>query len=298
MLSGKSGLHVEQGIGKAYSKKEIKGYYNDLTNKVNSHNLFDQNGIPLNVTGNNKKIYFPITIMQYALGNYDMYLLTRNTHYFNKFVNLANWAIANCDNNGGWDVSEVLKNKYSAMAQGEGLSVLSRAYVETKNEQYLNIAVKGINLMIKPIKEGGTARYMSEKIYFEESAGDKTSLILNGWIFAIFGLFDFMKLPLENKNKYKNILSITLRTLEDSLEKYDCGFWSYYDQCGHLTSPFYHKLHIAQLDVLYDLFDIKKFNIFRNKWKDYLINPFKRNRAVIIKVIQKMQDPGDVILTR
>ena len=34
MLRGKSLLHVEQPLGKSFSPNKIKGYFNDLTNKV------------------------------------------------------------------------------------------------------------------------------------------------------------------------------------------------------------------------------------------------------------------------
>ena len=34
MMTGKSISHVNQGVGTCYSKTEIAGYYNDLTEKV------------------------------------------------------------------------------------------------------------------------------------------------------------------------------------------------------------------------------------------------------------------------
>ena len=37
MLTGKSTFNVKQGVGKIYSETEIKGYYNDLTNKVSNN---------------------------------------------------------------------------------------------------------------------------------------------------------------------------------------------------------------------------------------------------------------------
>ena len=43
MLVGRSVEHVNQGIGKVYSKNEIKGYYNDLTGKVTMDKSFLNN---------------------------------------------------------------------------------------------------------------------------------------------------------------------------------------------------------------------------------------------------------------
>ena len=48
--------------------------------------------------------------------------------------------------------------KYSAMAQGEGISVLTRAFSESNDSKYLNAAIKASELTLKPIKNGGTAR--------------------------------------------------------------------------------------------------------------------------------------------
>ena len=39
MLFGKSQFHVEQGRGKCYSLSTVKGYYNDLTNKVSDKKI-------------------------------------------------------------------------------------------------------------------------------------------------------------------------------------------------------------------------------------------------------------------
>ena len=296
MLMGKSDFYVKQDIGKIYSKDKIKGYYNDLTKKVNGHGEFSKNGIPLNVKLNGDRIYFPITISQYALGNYDLYLLTNEEKYYNQFKKSVDWLVNNQDVKGGWDNSKVLGNKYSAMAQGEGISVLARAFIKTKNNKYLNSAIKATELMIKPISNGGTARYIGNNIYFEEEINTKPSLVLNGWIFAVFGIFDITKLT--DDMIYKNILNKTLKTLENELDKYDGNYWSYYDQCGHLSSPFYHKLHIAQLNVLYDLFGIEKFKLISNKWKLYLHNRFKMSKAIIVKVWQKIREPGEIIIIK
>ena len=290
ILKGKSDLHVNQSEGKIYSKDEIKGYYNNLTEKVNWHQGYDKRGIPLVVNNNGDKIYFSITISQYALGNYDLYLMTNEKIYYKQFINSVGWLIDNQDIHGGWNVLNPMGCIYSAMAQGEGISVLTRAFSESNDSKYLNAAIKASELMLKPIKNGGTARYINDKLYFEEVVKLKPSLVLNGWIFTIFGLFDIVKL-IDDKN-YVNMLNITLKTLEEELDNYDCGYWSYYDQCGRLASPFYHRLHIAQLNVLYDLFNIKKFKVMSERWESYLLNKFKKGKAIILKVCQKIKEPG------
>lgn len=290
ILRGKSDLHVNQDEGKLYSKDKIKGYYNNLTEKINWRQGYDEKGIPLVINYDGNKVYFPTTISQYALGSYDLFLMKKKQFFYDQFINSVNWLMKNQDSQGGWNVNNLLTCKYSAMTQGEGVSVITRAFLESSDVKYLEASVKASELMLKSINNGGTARYITNKLYLEEIAKIEPSLILNGWIFAIFGLFDIAKLTKDKK--YINMLNITLKTLENELDNYDCGYWSYYDQCGHLASPFYHRLHIAQLNVLYDLFNIKKFNVMSERWESYSLNKFKKGKAIILKVCQKIKEPG------
>ena len=105
MLMGKSTFHVKQEEGKVYdiSGDDIKGYYNDLTNKVTSKTIFDENGIPKNKTISGIEAYFPITIFQYALGLYDLYLIEKDDKYIEHFMKIAKWGLDNIENSGMWD---------------------------------------------------------------------------------------------------------------------------------------------------------------------------------------------------
>ena len=99
MFTGKSSFHVKQDIGRLYSKNEIKGYYNDLTNKVSDATFLDEKGIPLNTTIANVKAYFPISIFQYGLGLYDLFLSTKDNKYYLEFMKIVDWAVNNIDEN-------------------------------------------------------------------------------------------------------------------------------------------------------------------------------------------------------
>ncbi|MFQ9264403.1 MAG: D-glucuronyl C5-epimerase family protein [Clostridia bacterium] len=290
MLTGKSAFHVKQGEGKYYSKTEIKGYYNDLTNKVSESIILDKDGIPRNITIANVETYFPITIFQYALGLYDLYIENNDEKNLSKFINIADWAIKNIDDEGMWDCMETLKDKahqtQSAMCQSEGASVLLRAYVETNNEKYYLNAKKAIDFMLKDIKDGGTTLYENENIIFQEYVSKYNLSVLNGWIFSIFGLYDF---TLINKDeKYKNILNKSIKTMSIMLKKYDRRIWSNYDARGTIASPAYHDLHIMQLRLLYKLFNINEFKIYANKWEKCQKSKIKKTMAILIKLKQKI----------
>lgn len=298
MCLGKSGLHVEQGIGKKISEYDIQGYYNDLTGKVSPYTKTDEYGIPVNITHNLEKIYFCIPIAQYGLGNYDKYLLTNDQKFLENFNKVVDWLVKNQDEEGGWDVSRVLisdvGNCYSSMAQSEGASVLIRAYKQTSNSKYLELAAKAINLMITPVDKGGTMLVEGSDIFFEEVVNKGGNVILNGWMFSIFGLFDAVKVL--SDTKYEDILSKTIITLKKDLNNYDNGYWSYYDKEGRLASPFYHNLHIEQLKALNYIFKDDYFEKTINKWSNYQKSRFKSTRAFVVKAYQKIKDPGEVVI--
>ena len=290
MLFGKSAFHVEQGKGKCYSKENIKGYYNDLTNKVSEKTILDESGIPINMTIANVETYFPITIFQYALGLYDLYLIENKKEYLEKFINIADWTIANQENDGMWDCMGKLKDKahetQSSMCQSEGVSVLLRAYVETNEMKYYKAATKAIDFMIKDINKGGTCLYKNGEVIFQEYVSKYNLSVLNGWIFSVFGLFDYTLISPEKK--YKEILYRTIDSMSKQLKNYDRKYWSNYDLKGTIASPSYHDIHIKQLEILYEMFGKEEFKFFANKWKKCQKSRLKKMLAMLIKAKQKI----------
>lgn len=290
MLCGKSTFHVKQGKGKFFSTTEVKGYYNDLTNKVSTNIILDKNGIPKNTTITGVEAYFPITIFQYGLGLYDLYLKSDNPSYLSRFLKIADWSLTNIKPNGMWNCMDQIHDKahqsQSSMCQGEGASVLLRAYKQTKDKKYYNAAKKAIDFMLKSTADGGTTYYSDSNIIFQEYVSEYNLSVLNGWIFSIFGLYDFTLI--NHENHYKTILDQTINTLCKSLKNYDRGFWSNYDIVGTIASPAYHELHVSQLEVLYNLFHKSEFKSYATKWEACEKSSAHKILAICIKLKQKI----------
>ena len=102
ILSGKSYFHRKQGLGKVFLPGELKGYFNDLTAKVDWKGEVDDSGIPIVQTNKGRRIYFPITIIQMALGHHDLWLLEGEIEHRQRFLFLANWLLETQDQAGGW----------------------------------------------------------------------------------------------------------------------------------------------------------------------------------------------------
>lgn len=68
MLTGKSILHVNQDLGKCFSKDELTGYYNNLTQKVTMlPEILETDKLPTYHTSNKEDVHFPVAIFQYGL---------------------------------------------------------------------------------------------------------------------------------------------------------------------------------------------------------------------------------------
>ena len=290
MLTGKSALHVNQDMGKCFSTTEVRGYYNNLTEKVNLQpKLLNSENLPVLITHDGMRVSFPVAIFQYGLGAYDLYLMTGEQRYLNKFMQCVEWALEKQEPIGAWDNSSFIypQNPYGAMAQGEGASLLIRAYCQTKKEKYLEAARKALNLMLKSTENGGTTIHYQEQAILLEYTNRKA--VLNGWIFALFGLFDYVILTKE-ETFYKETLNHSLYTLEKLLPQFSKNYWSMYDLEGRIASPFYHRLHIAQMQALYQLTGHDIFNEYAMKWEKESRNPIKKTIAFIYKAFQKIME--------
>lgn len=284
MMTGKSISHVNQGVGTCYSKTEVAGYYNDLTEKVikDDPNLL----VPKYHVDTGEEIFFSIGIFQYGLAAYDLYLKTKEEVYKNKLLACADWAVKNQQKDGGWDTFtyENPEYPYSSMAQGEGISMLIRAHIVTGDKRYMSAVYNAKDFMLKPISDGGTTDYQGDDVYLFECTHDP--LILNGWIFSLWGLYDYCKYV--NDDSTEKILTSTLNSLKRKLPKFDIKYWSKYEDGKRICSPFYHKLHIAQLTVMYDLFGDKIYKEYSQKWEAYQNSFWKPKRAFIKKALQKV----------
>lgn len=291
MLRHDSVLHVEQNEGRYYSVSEIAGYYNNFCGKIENTKNFDAAGIPQNIAshGNErKKVYFPIAIFQYGLGAYDLWLQTKKTDYYTDFLAMVDWAVRNQEESGAWNTFGVLhySNPYSSMAQGEGASLLARAYKETGNQIYYIACTKAIEFMLLPIEAGGTSEYTASGLILKEYP-DKAP-VLNGWIFSAFGLFDTWKMT--GEPKYLDAWEKSTDEIRNNLSKFDAGHWSYYDLGGKFTSPFYHSLHIELLKSLNHLSPDSEYEKYMKKWGTESNSWFWKKNAFVRKALQKITE--------
>ena len=287
MLSGKSVLHVNQDLGRHFCKTEIKGYYNNMKEKVIfAHHLVESTDMPLLNTESGRTFYFPVAIFQFSFGLLDLYYETGKEVYLHKFRQCADWSLSHQLENGAWDnFSYIYKDyPYGAMAQGEGASLLVRAYINFKDTRYLEAAKKAISFMLKDVKDGGCTLYEGNDLVLLEY--QHLPIVLNGWIFSWWGIYDYY---LATKDlDIKMAMDSSLKTLVKYLPRFSNQYWSMYDIDGKITSPFYHNLHIAQMKAMYALTNISEFDLFAKKWEKEQSNILFKCFAFIKKSFQKI----------
>jgi len=191
-----------------------------------------------------------------------------------------------------WEYRDTLKSPwYSALAQGNGISLLVRIYIETKDEKYFETAQQAFISLYTPIKDGGVLYIDKNNNYWlEETIVDPPTHILNGFLWTIFGIWDYYLLT--NDQKVKILFNKCIKTLKDNIKFFDTGFWSLYEQSGTkmkmLASFFYHSLHIVQLKILYKITNKSIFKQYANKWGKYKNNWLYKKLALVYKIIFKL----------
>jgi len=191
-----------------------------------------------------------------------------------------------------WEYFRALKAPwYSGLAQGQGLSLLARIHKHTNAAKYRDAAEQAFAPLLVSTTDGGTLHIdKNQHWWIEEYICDPPTHILNGFIWALWGVLDYEQLT--NDKRAADLLAESLRTLDACLEQFDCRYWSRYDLAPtrrpNLASWFYHRLHIVQLDILHRLTGNETFAHCRDKWKTYADNRVCRARAFVGKTLFKL----------
>jgi len=285
------------------STQQLGEYYMPFAEKADYQGAYDAFGIPqLDYHGHIGLQYNPIAIAQYALGNYNLRCRTDDPDRRRKFFLIADWLCSHLEPNQrgllvwnhhfDWEYRDTLKAPwYSALAQGQGVSVLVRAHKESGDGRYIEAARQAFAVFEHPVFEGGVA-FTDEAgdLWFEEYIVSPPTHILNGFIWALWGVYDYFLATLHPAAQ--ELFSRGVRTLLHNLSRYDLGFWSLYEQSGTrlpmVASQFYHRLHIVQLRVMHRLTGEALFSEVADRWEAYALSAPKRARALVYKSAFKL----------
>ncbi|XP_062592168.1 D-glucuronyl C5-epimerase-like [Saccostrea cucullata] len=205
------------------------------------------------------------------------------------FFDAASYFVRHQDSKGGWpvkvtrklipEVMELEPGWYSAMGQGQAISLLVRAYVASKDRTYLETAGKALDIFDIPSSEGGVlAKFLGKFDWYEEYPTTPSSFVLNGFIYSLFGLYDLKEMSTGSiREKAAKLYEKGMRTLKAMLLIFDSGTGTFYD-LRHITAGLapnrarwdYHKVHIKQLYILIELDNDPIFQNTLERWKGYM----------------------------
>jgi hypothetical protein len=170
----------------------------------------------------------------------------------------------------------------SAMAQGQAASVFVRAAM--RNEAAADIAVRSIRPLVRRTRP--LVAITSVGPVLEEAPTVLPSRILNGWIYALWGVWDTANAL--GLGDAAVLFEASASALRQTIEAYDTGWWSRYSLYANqsdLAKPFYHRLHVDQLEAMYRLTGWGEFRAVSRRWNGY-DKMHRASRAVVVKTLE------------
>jgi hypothetical protein len=277
---------------------QLGRYYLDFSSKASYPGEFSNNGIPLSSYRGKPIIEHPTNVAQYALGIYEVLYQKefKDEKLKNDFLKMAYWFVENGVNvkgGKGWCINILLPEFglnspwLSALTQGETISVLSRAAYLTDDNNFEQLANEALGPFEYEVKDGGLVGYFNSiPVYEEYPTPFKTSCVLNGFIFSLFGMFDLILL--NNNSKAEKLFNKGIDSVKKILEYFELGRWSGYNLYEYpqkyYSSYTYHILMVGQLKALFFLTNDKYFLEYSERWKKYSLSFFNKTFALIKKL--------------
>lgn len=257
----------------------------------NSSLRFDATGLLIYVnplTG--KRVDHPVAYAQYGISALIEYQRTGDTFWLNRAISQGNGLIKmHTVSRGAWwfpysfawtdaaHKSTLTAPWWSAMAQGQALSLFVRLAEATDQAQWRTAADNTFpSFTVPPSASAPWASLaIDHHLYFEEYAGRQLPhLVLNGHIFASFGVYDYWRLT-GNATAEQYFDGAATSVLERMLPivRVEGGVSYYCVRAEYCQSPAwqsttYHVIHSWQLDTLARLTGDTRFTTWSQELRD------------------------------
>jgi hypothetical protein len=250
-----------------------------------------------------------VAVCQWGLGAYERFLGGEGDEWLSGARAAGEFLVANQERDGpqrgAWLHRWQLPHTYrlpvpwaSAMAQGEGASLLVRLFKATGDERYAESASLAMAPMEVPVAEGGLRADLDAGAFLEEYPTAPSSFVLNGGIFALWGCRD-VALALDDP-RAADLFEQAVGTLVRNLGRWDTGWWSLYDLFPHPTpniaSSAYHLLHTNQLRALHAVAPDDELSRTIERFQRYFDSPRNARRAFARKVLFRLMVPRNRLL--
>jgi heparosan-N-sulfate-glucuronate 5-epimerase len=274
-------------LGKRIEPGRVHGYYLDLTVKATDPARPPDGPLPA-------------TLCQWGLGAYERHLAGEDEGWLAAAVSCGERLVGEQGHEGGWPHREPMRHTFaldppwlSALAQGQGASLLVRLHLETGDGAFAEAARRALLPLAVPAGEGGVEARLDGRPFPEEYPTDPPSFVLNGAIFALWGCYD-VGVGLGDDAAARAFRD-GAAGLAGSLDRWDTGYWSRYDLYPHpltnVSSAAYHRLHVDQLRALHMLAPHPEFEETAIRFERYRASRVNRARAFAAKAAFRLRVP-------
>ena len=270
-----------------------------LSNSGKFYPDFDENGVPIANYLNSGFQYNPTRIASYALANYNRAVFNSDKKSEQNFYKIADWFLNQPNNFFYYQYNyEQLEAPWmSCMAQGQGVSVLIRAFLLSGNAEYLDAAKNAAKPFLETIENGGLLAYFDNKwAILEEFPFEKNPWhVLNGFLYAVIGLNELLEIDKTAfpDNKFQELL----KTAEKGELWFDKN-WTTYDlqffksDIRNTATVNYHRVHIAQYKYFAVKYPDMEFGKWAIIWENSYSSFFKRLIALKNKIGFRVKNPA------
>jgi peptidoglycan/xylan/chitin deacetylase (PgdA/CDA1 family) len=246
-----------------------------------------------------------VATAQLGLGCYERYLSRNGDEWLDTAIKIADYLVDDQAPDGGWPHLMPMPHSYwlrapwlSAMAQGEGASLLARVGDATGEARYGAAAIRALEPMRVPSRAGGVRAELDGGFFPEEYPSDPSSYVLNGAIFALWGCRDVaIRLGDEGASA---LYAEGIETLARNIDRYDTGYWSMYDLYPHpvrnVARGAYHRLHLNQLRALQQVSPRDEFAAIISRFEAYENSRACAARATAEKIAFRLAVPRNAKL--
>lgn len=221
----------------------------------------------------------PVTICQWGLQHWSWWTDTHRQADLDAAVAGADWLVRHQRADGAWEFDFDFNGAgvsmqapwISAMAQGQAMSLLVRAYSVNPNADYLDAAERALDPLQKTIADGGVAADFDGVTWLEEYPADPSQHVLNGFEYTLIGLADLG----DESLVAQQLLDAGAAALEARIGRYDlpAEHTQYYAAlgAGRVPSRFgYPKYHAVLTRALAALTGRENLADWAARWEDYL----------------------------
>lgn len=249
---------------------------------------FDDDGLVQYINAG-EPVYNVVTLAHYALSWHGRHI--RSGEPIDMFLKATNKLLEMQQPNGGVPYLYSYKHYaqsdafdvpwFSGMAQGHVISTYARAYDLTGDQKYRDAGEIALTFMMAPTSQGGTATTLadldaslSSHIWIEEWVTTPASYTLNGYMFALLGLYDWCHAA--DSQRACDWFDQGIESLLIVLPKFDIGGFSVYDLAHHtlgvdpMPNIYYHKVHIELLRSLGSVTGESELLEYADRWLGYV----------------------------